>query len=118
MISKNTRVTVNSVCYRVVCCVAFVVVVKFVLDFQQEKYRDIVFSVIVLKLVSGMALCEYAAQVGGQCGASADNPGSSQCMAIAKCDKDIRSHLRSFSAGFADSTVKSEAGLLARAGMH
>ena len=94
-------------------------VVKFVLDFQQEKYRDIAFSVNVLKLVSGMALCEYAVQVGGQCGASADNPGSSQCMAIAKCDKDIRSHLRSFGAGFADSTVKTEAGLLlARAGMH
>ena len=93
-------------------------VVKFVLDFQQEKYRDIAFSV-VLKLVSGMALCEYAVQVGGQCGASADNPGSSQCMAIAKCDKDIRSHLRSFGAGFADSTVKTEAGLfLARARMH
>ena len=99
MISKNTRVTVNSVCYRVVRCAAFVV--KFVLDFQQEKCRDIVFSVNVLKLVSGMALCEYAAQVGGQCGASADNAGSSQCMAIAKCDKDIRSHLRSFGAGFA-----------------
>ena len=42
------------------CCLVF----KFVLDFQQEKYRDIVFSVNVLKLVSGMALCEYAAQVG------------------------------------------------------
>ena len=66
-----------------------------------------------------MALCEYAVQVGGQCGASTDNPGSSQCMAIAKCEKDIKSHLRSFGAGFADSTVKTEAGLLlARAGMH
>ena len=59
-----------------------------------------------------MALCEYAAQVGGRCGVSAENPGSSQCMSIAKCDKDIRSHLRSFGAGFADSTVKTEAGLL------
>ena len=79
-------------------------IVKFVLDFQ---------------LVSGMALCEYAAQVGRQCGASPNNPGSSQCMAISKCDKGIRSHLRSFGAGFADSTVKTEAGLLlARAGMH
>ena len=94
-------------------------VVKFVLDFQQEKYHDIACSVNVLKLVSGMALCEYAVQVGGQCGASTDNPGSSQCMAIAKCEKDIKSHLKSFGAGFADSTVKTEAGLLlARAGMH
>ena len=59
-----------------------------------------------------MALCEYAAQVGGQCGGSRENPGSSQCTSIAKCDKDIRSHLRSFGAGFADSTVKTEAGLL------
>lgn len=65
------------------------------LDFQQEKYRD-----IVLKLVSGMALCEYAAQVGGQCGARGDNPGSSQCISSAKCGKDIRSHLRSCGAGF------------------
>ena len=47
-----------------------------------------------------MALCEYAAQVGGQCGASGENPGSSQCISIAKCDKDIRSHLRSVGAGF------------------
>ena len=87
----------NLVCYRVICCPAFVV--KFVLDFQQEKYRDIVFSVNVLKLGGGMALCEYANQVGGQCRASADIPGSSQCMAITKCDKEIRSHLRSFGAG-------------------
>ena len=66
-----------------------------------------------------MALCEYAAHVGGQCGASTENPGSSQCIAISKCDKDIRSHLRSFGAGFADSTLKTEAGLLlARAGTH
>lgn len=68
-----------------------------------------------------MALCEYAyaAQVGGQYGASGKNPGSSQCISIAKCGKDIRSHPRSFGAGFADSTVKTEAGLLlARAGMH
>ena len=106
----------NSVCYRVACCAAFVVI--FILDFQQEKYCDIVFSVNVLKLVSGMVLCEYTAQVGGQCGTSTDNPGSSQCMAIAKCDNDI-SHLRSFGAGFVDSTVKTEAGLLlARAGKH
>ena len=94
-------------------------VVKFVLDFQQKKYRDIAFSANVLKLVSGMALCEFAVQVGRRCGASTDNPGSSQCMTIAKCDKDIRSHLRSFRAGFVDSTLKTEAGLLlARAGMH
>lgn len=66
-----------------------------------------------------MALCDYAAQVGGQCGASTENPGSSQCISIAKCDKDIRIHRRSFGAGFADSNVKTEAGLLlARAGMH
>ena len=65
-----------------------------------------------------MALCEYAAQVGGQCGASGENPGSSQCISIAKCNKDKRSHLRSFGAGFVDSPVKTEAGLLlARAGM-
>ena len=36
----------------------------------------------------------------------------SQCISIAQCDKDIRSHLRSFGAGFADTTVKTEAGLL------
>jgi len=66
-----------------------------------------------------MALCEYVAQIGGQCGASAENPASSQCISIAKCDEDIRSHLRSFGAGFADSNVKTEAGLLlVRAGMH
>ena len=66
-----------------------------------------------------MALCEYAAQVGGQCGASAGNPGSSQCISIAQCDKDIRSHLRCFGAGFADTTVKTKAGLLlTRSGMH
>ena len=59
------------------------------------------------------------AQVGGQCGASAENPGSSQCISIAKYDKDIRSQLSSFGAGFADSTVKTEAGLLLpRAGTH
>ena len=45
--------------------------------------------------------------------------GSLQCISIPKCDKDIRSQLRSFGAGFADWTVKTEAGLLlARAGMH
>ena len=61
----------------------------------------------------------YAAQVGGKCGASGENPGNSQCTSIAKCDKDIRSHLRSFGAGFADSIVTTEAGLLlGRAGMH
>ena len=65
-----------------------------------------------------MVLYEYAAlQAGGQCGASGENPGSCQCISIAKCDKDIRSHLRSFGAGFVDLTVKTEAGL-ARAGMH
>lgn len=58
----------------------------------------------MLTLVSGMVLCEYAVQVGGQCGASGDNPGSSQCISITKCDKDIISHLRSFGAGFADSS--------------
>lgn len=39
-----------------------------------------------------MAWCEYAAQVGGQCGASAENPVSSKCMPLSKCDKHIRSH--------------------------
>ena len=43
---------------------------------------------------------------------AAHNPGSSQCMAIAKCGKDIRSHLSLFwTLVFADSTVKTEAGL-------
>ena len=65
-----------------------------------------------------MALCEYAAQVGGQCGASTENPGSSQCIAIAKCDKDVRNHLRSFGAGFAESTATEAGLLLPRAGMH
>ena len=73
----------------------------------------------MLRLVSIMALCEYAAQVDGQFRASGENPGSSHSISIPKCDKAIKSHLRSFGAGFADCTVKTEAELLlARAGMH
>ena len=49
-----------------------------------------------------MALCGYAAQVDGQFRAGGENPGSSHCISIPKCDKDIRSQLRSFGAGFAD----------------
>ena len=45
----------------------------------------------MLKFVTGMALCEYAAQVGEHCGANGENPGSSQCISIAKCGKGIRS---------------------------
>ncbi|KAL9959285.1 hypothetical protein ACROYT_G032596 [Oculina patagonica] len=65
-----------------------------------------------------MAFCEYAEKVGGQCGSSAEHPANSQCIAIEKCDKDIRGHLKTFAGGFADSTLKSEAELLlARAGI-
>lgn len=64
-----------------------------------------------------MASCEYAGLVGGHCGSAVGNPANSQCITIENCDKDIRNHLRSFGAGFADSTVKTEAELLlARAG--
>ncbi|KAL9954522.1 hypothetical protein ACROYT_G042072 [Oculina patagonica] len=59
-----------------------------------------------------MAFCEYAEKVGGQCGSSAEHPANSQCIAIEKCDKDIRGHLKTFAGGFADSTLKSEAELL------
>ena len=64
-----------------------------------------------------MASCGYAALVGGHCGSSVGNPANSQCVTIAHCNEDIQSHLRSFGAGFADSSVKNEAELLlSRAG--
>ena len=56
-----------------------------------------------------MALCEYAAQVDGQFRASGENPGSSHCISIPKCDKAIKSHLRSFGAGFADFFLREQA---------
>ena len=59
------------------------------------------FQVNVLKPVSGMALREYAAQVGGQCRTNGENPGSSHSISIPKRDKAIKSHLRSFGTGFA-----------------
>ena len=46
----------------VALCLLFAV--EFILDFQQKEYRDIV--------LSGMALCEYAAQVDGQCRAGGE----------------------------------------------
>lgn len=65
-----------------------------------------------------MASCEYASLVGGQCGHTVGNPGNTQCVSIKDCGKDIRNHLRAFGAGFADSTLKTEAELLlARAGI-
>lgn len=65
-----------------------------------------------------MALCEYAVQVGGKCGPSVVNPTNSQCITVGSCGKDVKHHLAAFGAGFADSTLKTEAELLlARAGM-
>ena len=64
-----------------------------------------------------MASCGYAALAGGHCGCSIGNPTNSQCVTIAHCNKDIQGHLRSFGAGFPDSSVKNEAELLlSRAG--
>ena len=65
-----------------------------------------------------MASCEYASLVDRQCGHSVGNPGNTQCIPNRDCGKDIRNHLRAFGAGFADSTLKTEAELLlARAGI-
>ena len=59
-----------------------------------------------------MASCDYAVLVSGHCGCSVGNPANSQCVTTAHCNKDIQGHLRSFGAGFADSSVKNEAELL------
>ncbi|KAK3725841.1 hypothetical protein QZH41_014066 [Actinostola sp. cb2023] len=65
-----------------------------------------------------MASCNYAAFVGGPCGSSLDSPANCQCITIDNCSKDIKSHIKSFGAGFADSTLKTEAELLlSRAGI-
>ena len=57
------------------------------------------------------------ALVGGHCGGSIGNPSNTQCVTMGNCVKDIRNLLKSFGAGFADSTLKTEAELLfARAG--
>ena len=64
-----------------------------------------------------MTLCWYAALVGRHCGGSVGNPANTQCVTMGNCAKDIRNHLKSFGAGFADSTLKTEVRLLfARAG--
>ena len=65
-----------------------------------------------------MVSCEYASIVGGQCGQSVGNPANTQstCIPIRDCGIDIRNYLRA--AGFADSTLKTEAELLVcRAGI-
>ena len=59
-----------------------------------------------------MASSGYAALVGEHCGGSIGNPSNTQCVTMANCAKDIRNHLKSFDAGFADSTLKREAELL------
>ena len=57
----------------------------------------------------------YSEFVGGICGPSSDNPANVQCVIIAKCDKDIKAHMRSYKV--LDSSLDTEAGLLfARAG--
>ena len=57
----------------------------------------------------------YSEFVGGICGPSSDNPENVQCVIIAKCDKDIKAHLRSYKV--LDSSLHTEARLLlARAG--
>ena len=43
MISKNTRVTVNIQCATELSVYAVFFFIESILDFQQEKYRDIVF---------------------------------------------------------------------------
>ena len=66
-----------------------------------------------------MFLCQYAVQVGGPCGCSVGNPANSECSTIGNCNKDVRNHLKAFGAGFADSSLKTEAELLlARAGTY
>ena len=66
-----------------------------------------------------MAFCEYASHVGGNCGPSAENPASSQCVTISKCNKDISGHLRTFMSGFAGSSITTKAELLlVRAGTY
>ena len=65
-----------------------------------------------------MLSCQYAAQVGGSCGCSIGHPANSECSTIGNCNKDVRNHLKAFGAGFADSSLKTEADLLARAGTY
>ena len=52
----------------------------------------------------------YSEFVGGICGLSSDNPANVQCVIIAKCDKDIKAHLRSYKV--LDSSLDTEARLL------
>ena len=59
-----------------------------------------------------MVSCEYASIIGGQCGQSVGNPANTQSILIRDCGTDIRNYLRA--AGFADSTLKTEAELLVR----
>ena len=64
-----------------------------------------------------MASCEYGQIAGGTCGCSVDNPANVESIVIAKCNKDIRGHLRSYNVR--DASVQSELKLLlARAGMY
>ena len=57
----------------------------------------------------------YSEFVGGICGPSSDNPANVQCVIIAKFDKDVKAHMRSYKV--LDSSLDTEAGLLlARAG--
>ena len=82
--------------------------VLFVLLCQPCSQSDL----LTTKIVWEMASCKYASLVGGLCGYSVENPANSQCITIGKCTKDISNHLRTFGAGFADSTMKTEAELL------
>ena len=52
----------------------------------------------------------YSEFVGGICGPSSDNPANVQCVIIAKCDKDIKAHLRSYKV--LDSSLDTEGMLL------
>ena len=52
----------------------------------------------------------YSEFVGGICGPSSDNAANVQCVIIAKCDKDIKAHMRSYKV--LDSSLDTEAGLL------
>ena len=76
---------------------------------------DVTTVKFVLPHSKDMATCSYSEFVGGCCGPSSGNPANIQCVALGKCTKDVRGHLKSFKVR--DSCVNTEASLLlARAG--
>ena len=40
-----------------------------------------------------MAFCKYSTLVGGNCGASSENPANVECITISQCTQEVNGHL-------------------------